>query len=61
MPRKLVKSYGRNGFLHKNSLGCENGWNGGKYGPLADRTAAACCGGRIVAVEWVAVCVIIGE
>lgn len=26
-PRKLAKSYGKNGFLHNRS-GCANGWNG---------------------------------
>lgn len=47
--RKLAKSYGKNGFLHKNS-GCPNGWNGdGKY--VLDRVPA--CGEIIVAAECV--------
>lgn len=45
IPRKLAKSYDKNGFLNRSS-GCGNGWNdGGIYAP--DRGGTPGCGGMI--------------
>lgn len=64
-PRKLAKSYGKNGFFTKNS-GWANGWNGdGKYGFDAERTAVpgwgiiavVVCDVRIVGCDVAIVCI----